>query len=84
MSLARVHLSLLVGRGVPFPAPRLLMNALESPSTPSPDRMRPPADSQLERTTSRAGSSRAAIRAAVSARRGGSVADTGGAASPSR
>jgi len=30
MSLSKVHLTLLVGRGVPRPAPRLLMNALES------------------------------------------------------
>jgi hypothetical protein len=30
MSLSKVHLTLLVGRGVPLPAPRLLMNALES------------------------------------------------------
>ncbi len=30
MSLSNVHLTLLIGRGVPLPAPRLLMNALES------------------------------------------------------
>jgi len=30
MGLANVRLSLLVGRSVPSPAPRLLMNALES------------------------------------------------------
>jgi hypothetical protein len=30
MSLANVHLTLFVGRAVPWPAPRLLMNALES------------------------------------------------------